>query len=360
MKKKAIASFVVISLIISAFALNVSATEYDPAIPENAQYIFNGVDISKQQNNYVDSATVEPSTSETVLTRNADGTVSQKVYDYSTNLVETYASDELSVSEYLPTSTQTSADLLTTDEYGRVVTTPTENRSGHLMCGYNTDSDPDIDVYYYGTASLQSYDVLISCAHCVWMPQYADLASDGWASVITFYAGRTGNNTYSATANFSSVSISQNYVDNTTYYLDEDNNPVVSPDFDWDWSIIQIDTNLGGTYGWFGLHGSRTQEDGENIYTVGYPSDKSFGTQWTSSGNITDFASENIVHYDAFVYPGNSGGPLLNDGCVYGIVTFYTYNGDADNWLYSGGTRMYDGLFNMIVEAREASEERWG
>lgn len=151
----------------------------------------------------------------------------------------------------MPTNSGLSVASTSADVFGREITSPTEKRSGHLMCGYNSDSDADIEVYYYGTASLQNYDLLISCAHCVWMPQYADLARDGWASVLTFYAGRTGRNSYSATADFTNVSISQNYVNNTTYGLDEDNNPVVYPDYDYDWSIIQIDDDLGSRFGWF-------------------------------------------------------------------------------------------------------------
>ena len=358
MKKKIVSLLLVTGLLLSTSALVVSAEEVDPASTQNPQYVFNGVNLDDQQNSQISETNVVSDNSEIVLTRNSDGSVTQTVYDYSQTSIMTLDNNQLNVSEYLPSISTLSSVSTATDEYGRQITSPTENRSGHLMCGYNADSDADIEVYYYGTASLQHYDLLISCAHCVWMPQYADLASDGWASVITFYAGRTGTNTYAATADFTSVSVSQNYVDNTTYYLDDDGNPVASPDFDWDWSIIQIDDDLGSQYGWFGLHGCSETEDGLSVYTVGYPGDKSFGTQWTSSGEITDFASENVVHYDAYIYPGNSGGPLLNDGYVYGITTFYSYNSSTP-WLYSGGTRMYDGLFNMIVDARNESAERW-
>ena len=326
MKKKMVSLFLTACLLLSSSALTVSASDYDPASSQNAQYFFNGVNVDNQPVARSNDADTMTATSETILTRHSDGTVSETVYDYSQSAVMARSGGQLNVSEYLPASSTISTFSSTADAYGREITSPTENRSGHLMCGYNSDADADIEVYYYGTASLQNYDLLISCAHCVWMPQYADLASDGWASVLTFYAGRTGEYTYASTANFTNVSVSQNYVDNTTYYLDADGNPVVSPDYDWDWSIIQIDTNLGGTYGWFGLHGCGTAEDGLSIYTVGYP--------------------------------GNSGGPLLNGGSVYGIATFYAYN-DSTPWLYSGGTRMYDGLFNMIVDAREASAARW-
>ena len=358
MKKKIVLLLLTACFLLSPSAFVVSAEEANPASPQNTQYVFNGINVQDHEDAQLHEVDITPNNAETILTRNSNGTVTQTVYDYSQSTTMTLDAAQLNVSEYLPAVSALLPVSTTTDPYGRQITSPTENRSGHLMCGFNSDADPEIEVYYYGTASLQHYDLLISCAHCVWMPQYADLASDGWASVLTFYAGRTGTNTYAATADFTSVSVSQNYVDNTTYSLDEDGNPIVSPDFDWDWSIIEIDDDLGSQFGWFGVHGCGSPENGVSVYTVGYPGDKTFGSQWTSSGEITGFASENIVYYDAYIFPGNSGGPLLNNGYVYGIATFYTFS-DSTPWLSSGGTRMYDGLFNLIAAERNESAERW-
>lgn len=94
------------------------------------------------------------------------------------------------------------------------------------------------------------------------------------------------------------------------------------------------------------------------IYTIGYPGDKDAYTQWRAPGTITSFNGNKMI-YDAYIVGGNSGDPILNDGYLYGIATYHTYNSTTP-WLNSGGTRMYDNLFSMIVGAREDSAERWG
>ncbi len=65
--------------------------------------------------------------------------------------------------------------------------------------------------YSDGTASLQSYDILISCAHCIGKPGCANFYNDGWATEITFYAGRTSSTTYSDTSNYIYI------IDNDTF-----------------------------------------------------------------------------------------------------------------------------------------------
>lgn len=357
MKKKMVSLFLTACLFVSSSALTVSASNYNTANFQNTQYFSNEINANDQQLSHSSNDNVSNATGETILTRYSDGTISKTVYDNSELSTINCDEEQQSLPEYLPDNQIISAASVSSDEYGRELTNPTDNRVGLLICGFNIDDDPDIDIYYEGTASLQNYDLLISCAHVVWQPQYTNLDSDGWANEITFYAGRSGDNTYSTKANFSNISISQNYVDNTTYYIDDDGYAVVSAAHDWDWSFIQIDRNLGGMYGWFGLHGCGPVETGVDIYTIGYPDDKDSHTQWTSFGEITSFVSDNIVIYNAFIRKGNSGGPILNNGQLYGIASLYVENNGS--WKYSGGTRIYDGLFGLILEAREASAARW-
>jgi hypothetical protein len=72
--------------------------------------------------------------------------------------------------------------------------------------------------------------------------------------------------------------------------------------------------------------------------------------------NKTDIS--NMV-FDAYVTHGNSGGPVMNSGYVYGIVSFFYSDPTTNEWTNSGATCMYDGLFNIIVAERAASAERW-
>lgn len=125
---------------------------------------------------------------------------------------------------------------------------------------------------------------------------------------------------------------------------------------DYDWSIIQIDKNLGGEYGYLGLRRCGESEKGKYIHIIGYPSDKPL-TQWCAPGNITLF-SDNTMRLSAYAVSGNSGSPIVSGGYVYGIETYSGYD-SSGAWLYSGGTRMYDMLYSIIVSARNKSVERW-
>lgn len=359
MKKKMVSLFLTACLFVSSSALTVSASDYNTANFQNTQYFFNEINANDQQLSHSSNDNVSNAAGETILTRYSDGTISKTVYDNSELSTINCDEKQQSLPEYLPDNQIISATSVSSDEYGRELTNPTENRVGYLRCGFDTDGDNKSDIYYYGTASLQSYDILISCAHCIWKPGCANFYNDGWATEITFYAGRTSSTTYADTSNFISSSISQNYVDSAECYLDDNGEIQYRADLNYDWSIIRIDKNLGGTYGWFGLHGCGPVENGIDMKIIGYPTDKQFGSQWVSYGKITGFNEYNLVYFDAYFTNGNSGGPILgNDGCVYGIATIYAY--DNDIWLYSGGVRIFDSLFQMIIDSREESAARWG
>lgn len=353
---KKISSIIVAITLLAMSGVSVSAADLSEssAIPED-----NAVFVSDYSTSSTSTTTTSNAVSETIYTLDSNGNITQSVYVSASNQRASVNNIELNTDEYLPTAAHAvDAGTSGADSYGRTEMTPVDKRVGVLLCGFNTDTDDTIEEWRYGTASLQNHDILISCAHVLWKPQYADLEKEGWATEITFYAGRQGHNTYAATSDYSNVSISMNYVNNTTYSVNENGDIVTSVEFNYDWSIIRIEDNLGGRFGWFGLHGCGEAETGLDIYTIGYPGDKDAYTQWKSPGSITSFTGNKMI-YSAFIAGGNSGGPIINDGYVYGIATYHAYNSTTP-WLYSGGTRMYDNLFSMIVDAREESAERWG
>ena len=52
------------------------------------------------------------------------------------------------------------------------------------------------------------------------------------------------------------------------------------------------------------------KNSGDNLYTFGYPYDKTEGTLWCSTGSIMNYDSDSIRNY-IDVVKGNSGGPLV-------------------------------------------------
>ena len=347
---------IVVSLLTSTciFASAESADDITAIPEENAVYVsgtnsFASNSVS-DQNQY----------SESICTLDSEGNITQSIFSPSTNQLYSNNNADFDLGEFNPNVENTLAvgASITEDPYGRIEMDPVDKRVGVLLCGFNTDNDDEIEEYKYGTASLQNYDILVSCAHVLWKPQYAHLEKEGWASDITFYAGRNGHNRYASKSNYSHASISMSFINNSSYYVNDQGDIVTTYEFNYDWSIITIKDNLGGKYGWFGLHGCSEIETGMEIYTIGYPGDKDAYTQWRAPGTITSFNGNKMI-YDAYIVGGNSGGPILNDGYLYGIATYHTYNSTTP-WLNSGGTRMYDNLFSMIVGAREDSAERWG
>lgn len=59
---------------------------------------------------------------------------------------------------------------------------------------------------------------------------------------------------------------------------------------------------------------------GDVVHTIGYPADKEYGTLWKSEGDVTFLDDANFVAFNATIYGGNSGSPLLNeDGKIIGL-----------------------------------------
>lgn len=349
-----VCSILIAAMLLSTSVLSASAVySYDvPLTPdENAVCL-------PESNLTADVSSLPEITSETVCTRDANGNITYTVYPLASSQNLVPGGDEIEVVSHLPSMEPIDDSILDPgDEHGRTQVNPADKRIGTIVCEFDTDGDGEPDSGFYGTASLQSYDILISCAHVLWKPEYANSSNGGWASTITFYAGRNGRNTYAAVASYVNVSISVDFMNNSDYHINENGDIETYPDFNHDWSIIQIDQNLGGEYGWLGLHGCGESELGKYIHVIGYPGDKASYTQWRSPGNITGF-DNNKMQISAFATHGNSGSPIIFGGYVYGIQTYIRLD-DTKAWMYTGGTRMYDILFSIIRSVRNQSVERW-
>lgn len=342
--KKFVSIFTLFALITSCFCINGFASESAP---------YNFMPLNETEISAFSSRTSNGDF--TVLTKHASGEITSEVKDYSKNNYSEFSSREnLNTEPYLPETSpyQHTAYVASTstDSYGRYQVS--DARVGIINAGYDTDDDGDVDEVVSACGSLQHYDIVISSAHVLWSPVYADYSSEGWASEVDFYAGVNGGNLLPvAESSYSSISISQALIDEASYTINSNGTYNANWPINHDWSIIQLADNVGGQCGWYGLHGCGTPETGVSIYTIGYPENQNF-TQWRSDGTISSF-SNNAMYHTAYVSPGYSGSPILNNGLVYGISI----------GLSSGryvGVRMFDELFGMIVDSRNESEARWG
>lgn len=130
-----------------------------------------------------------------------------------------------------------------------------------------------------------------------------------------------------------------------------------APD-DVDLSIIEVAPTLDGKniHDGMKLLAFATQEEinavkeGDAIHTVGYPTDNGFGTLWNSSGNVLT-VGENVIIYDAYIYGGNSGSPLLNqDDKVIGLSNASADKPEGSQDTMTFGFLLTEKIYQFIQE----------
>jgi len=92
----------------------------------------------------------------------------------------------------------------------------------------------------------------------------------------------------------------------------------------------------------------------------GYPGSRG-GEQWRSLGTLKKVNGAYAMDYDIVAEPGYSGSPVYDSArSVYCIVSAMYPKPLFGNPTYNGrGTRMYVSLFNLIVQERSLSAQRW-
>jgi glutamyl endopeptidase len=139
--------------------------------------------------------------------------------------------------------------------------------TGYIYSTWDEDGDGNDDNYSYCTGFMEGPDVLITAAHCVY-----DSSNNGWNTSLKYDPARNGETTPYESAYMTEISISQQWV---TYH-----------DWNYDWAIIILDRNVGGTTGWYGKGWSSGSLNGYDISLTGYPLDKAVRTMWTATGEI--------------------------------------------------------------------------
>lgn len=115
-------------------------------------------------------------------------------------------------------------------------------------------------------------------------------------------------------------------------------------DLGQDWSIIEVDDDIGNRTGWFGKMWTSGTLNGTSVKLTGYPGDKP-QTMWTSSGKINTTYNDR-VQYDCDMVGGQSGSPVYNsDAQVLAINSVETSS-------YNQGVRITEWLYNFLEEFR--------
>lgn len=160
---------------------------------------------------------------------------------------------------------------------------------------------------YRGTGFMISPNTMLTAGHCL-------KEKTTKAKSIEVYPGRNGN----------SKPVS-GFV--TKYYVDT---KYTGSEAEWDYGIMVLNSNIGNTTGWFGLHGTTGSSLGtSSVRVTGYPADKSGYNMWTCAGTVSNITTNRFMH-TADTYGGESGSPtyFYNGNYGYQAVGIHTHGGN--------------------------------
>lgn len=192
---------------------------------------------------------------------------------------------------------------------------------------------------YVGTGFMEGPNLMVTAGHCA----YSDVTSDGdyedgisnprFPDSIRVYAGVNGSSEISSSyiyyAEVSIINIQKEYYEN--------------PSFDYDWSAMQLDRNLGNQTGYYGKISNWYSENAP-VYSYGYPGDKP-ATMWETHGNLVG-KSTYRYSYNFDTVGGQSGSPVFmtsDTGATY-VCGIHTSGGSSSN----GATRINSFIFHYL------------
>lgn len=187
--------------------------------------------------------------------------------------------------------------------------------------------------FAYGSGFLIRSNVVVTAGHCVYGKNYGE--NDwGWAKSITVTpaTNATGNTAPYGTAKSTMLICGGKWAKNGNY--------------DDDWGVIILDSNIGDRTGWFGLHWQSTSYNGTKATAKGY---NRYRFQYVANGTISSSSSKTFSSKDIYTSEGMSGGPCyINiDGHGYVAIGIISYGLSYD----SSGNYVSDYVFRRIDEA---------
>ncbi len=241
--------------------------------------------------------------------------------------------------------------IIGTDERTQVTNTKT---GSYLKTAYMTYTYDNVyneaentyeSVSNFSTAFMVGPNIVATAGHCL----YQDVTDSGdyddeiynprFPDKVEFYFGVNSlsevNSSYEYYAEGEVVHIEYSYY--------------ISPSFDHDWAVVELDRDLGNTTGWFGRI-ANWYDTSAPVDTYGYPVDKPRATMWEITGNFYNKTDFRYYTNNIDTIGGQSGSPYVIaysgvDGYVCGIHAFAE---SADIPTYNGGTVLYNLIFHYI------------
>ncbi len=128
----------------------------------------------------------------------------------------------------------------------------------------------------------------------------------------------------------------------------------------YDYSVQQLDCDIGATIGWFGMYSLDGQNAfaGRSLRVEGYPGDKPFGSRWTMPGNV-HHSSNAMLFYPIDTYAGQSGSPVFRTyraSCGGPCAAAVHAYGAGGNPLTNSGPRLTAGRISQIVAVADLND----
>ncbi len=180
------------------------------------------------------------------------------------------------------------------------------------------------DFVYVCSGSFVSRDVIMTAAHCAWIPDFG-----GWPDGIAVVPGKNGETEPFGFEFADDVWVPEGWVQNEGK---------INQAADYDYALIRLpDTRLGDAVGnmTMGILQTDSLKSATfNPVTAGYPTDKEIGTQWTTSEGAFVAVGDSHLRTEMDVYPGQSGSPVwrASDEAIVGIMSFEVVAGSPGNY----------------------------
>lgn len=189
---------------------------------------------------------------------------------------------------------------------------------------------PNSSKTYGCTGFLVNDDTVVTAGHCIF-----NSSRGGWATNVTASPGRNGTST------------PYNTYQNKTLYSVKGWTEKGKPEYDY--GAIKLDGSPGNITGWFGYRTTNgdLNPTGQTATISGYPDDKTLGTMWKDSDNITD-ALEYLLLYQIDTYDGQSGAPVYRNYSDTGQTSIAIHTGSLASGPYNRGTRITLDVFDNI------------
>lgn len=164
---------------------------------------------------------------------------------------------------------------------------------------------------FFCTGFFIDADTVATAGHCVYGDEFG-----GWATSITAYPGRNGDDAPYGSATSTTFFAPQAWRD------DQDHR--------FDYAAVKLDSALGTTVGWIG-YGAKPDDRivKANVRIFGYPADKPYGTMWGTKRKVKGVAPEKLF-YKIDTFGGESGSPIYGkvsnvcQPCAFGIHAYGT------------------------------------